>query len=291
VFRLKIVLTGSSGQVGAHLLPLLQGHEVIAPQRNELNLMDAQAVRAYIEKKAPQLVINPAAYTAVDKAETEPDAAFAINARAPEAMARACKKIGAPLIHFSTDYVYDGSATQPWTERDAAKPISVYGASKLAGEQAIAASGGAHIILRTSWVYSKFGKNFLLTMQRLAAEKEFLRVVSDQYGTPNWAGSLARAVAHIVNTPAAKLEAFSGIYNLNSHGATSWHGFASAIVAAGPRQLPVHPISTADFPTPAKRPGYSVLDAGKFERTFGYAMPFWGDALAQCLREPAPKGR
>ena len=288
MFRLKIILTGSSGQVGAHVLPLLRGHEVIAPKRYELDLNDVSAVRKFIEKSAPQLVINPAAYTAVDKAETEPDAAYAINAHAPEAIARACKTIGAPLIHFSTDYVYDGNATRPWTEQDAARPISVYGASKLAGEAAIAASGCAHIILRTSWVYSKFGKNFLLTMQRLAAEKEFLRVVADQYGTPNWAGTIASAVAHIVEKPAAQLAAVSGVFNLNSHGATSWHGFASAIVAAGTRQIPVHAISTADFPTPAKRPAYSVLDAGKFECAFGFAMPFWGDALAQCLRAPAP---
>jgi dTDP-4-dehydrorhamnose reductase len=285
---LRIVLTGTSGQVGAHLLPLLRGHEVIAPTRAALDLADAHAVRAYIERVAPQLVINPAAYTAVDKAETESDLAYAINARAPEAMAKACKKIGVPLIHFSTDYVFDGGATRPWCEADAPHPVSVYGASKLEGERAIAATGCAHIILRTSWVYSKFGKNFLLTMQRFAAEKEALRVVADQYGTPNWAGTLARAVAHIIKIPAAQNGHISGVFHLNSHGQTSWHGFASAIVAAGARQIPVHPITTADFPTPAKRPAYSVLDAGKFERTFNYAMPYWGDALAQCLRTSAP---
>ncbi len=285
---MKIVLTGTSGQVGAHLLPLLRGHTVIAPKRAELDFSDANAVRAFIKKNAPQLVINPAAYTAVDKAEMQSDAAYAINARAPEALAQACEHIGAPLIHFSTDYVFDGTNTTPWTERDATRPLGVYGASKLAGENAITASGCAHIILRTSWVYSKFGKNFLLTMQRLAAEKEFLRVVADQYGTPNWAGTLAHAVAHLAEIPAAQIKQNSGVFHLNSHGATSWHGFASAIVAAGARPIPVQPITTADFPTPAQRPAYSVLDAGKFERTFGYRLPFWGDALAQCLRAPTP---
>jgi dTDP-4-dehydrorhamnose reductase len=286
---LKIVLTGASGQIGAHLRPLLAGHEVIAPSRAELDLTDATSLRAYLVKTAPQVLINPAAYTAVDKAETDRDAAYAVNARAPEALASACKEIGARMIHFSTDYVFDGAATQPWEETDAPRPLSVYGASKLAGEQAIAASGCAHVVLRTSWVYSKFGKNFLLTMQRLAAEKEFLRVVADQYGTPNWAGTLASAVAHLVTLPAAQFGQHSGIYHLSSHGQTSWHGFASAIVAAGARPIPVHPISTAEFPTPAKRPAFSVLDGGKFERTFGYAMPYWGDAMAQCLRESAPQ--
>jgi dTDP-4-dehydrorhamnose reductase len=287
---LKILLTGASGQVGAHLLPLLRGHEVIAPSHAELDLNDTKTLREFVLKTAPQVLINPAAYTAVDRAETEPEAAYAINALASEAFAQACKEIGARLIHFSTDYVFDGAATQPWKETDAPRPLSVYGASKLAGEKAIINSGCAHIILRTSWVYSKFGRNFLLTMQRLAAEKEFLRVVADQYGTPNWAGTLARAVAHLATLPAAQLAEKSGVYHLSSHGHTSWHGFASAIVETGAKPIPVHPIATAEFPTPAKRPVYSVLDGGKFERTFGYAMPYWGDALVQCLRETAPQG-
>jgi dTDP-4-dehydrorhamnose reductase len=286
---LKIVLTGASGQIGAHLRPLLVGHEVIAPSRAELDLTDAKSLRAYLVKTAPQVLINPAAYTTVDKAETDYDAAYAVNARAPEALANACKEIGARMIHFSTDYVFDGQATQPWKETDAPRPLSVYGASKLEGEQAMAASGCDHIILRTSWVYSKFGKNFLLTMQRLAAEKYFLRVVADQFGTPNWAGTLARAAAHVATIPAAQFGQHAGIYHLSSHGQTSWHGFASAIVAAGARPIPVHPIATAEFPTPAKRPAFSVLDGGKFERTFGFVMPYWGDAMAQCLRESAPQ--
>lgn len=281
---MKILLTGTSGQVGAHVLPLLREHEVIAPTRAQLDLTNANAVRAFIKEATPQLVINPAAYTAVDKAEGEKDAAYAINAQAPEAMAYACKTIGAPLIHFSTDYVFDGCATQPWTESDVARPVSVYGASKRAGEEAIVASGCAHIILRTSWVYSALGKNFLLTMQRLAKEKDFLRVVGDQYGTPNWAGTLAQAVAYLTQIPAAQREQFSGIFHLNSHGATTWHGFATAIVAAGRRSIPVHEITTAQYPTPAARPAYSVLNGGKFERTFGLRMPYWGDALAQCLK-------
>lgn len=282
---MKVLLTGVSGQVGAHLAPRLRanGHEVIGLDRAALDLTDTADIEACVRAHAPDLVINPAAYTAVDKAQTEPELAHAINADAPGAFARACKRENIPFLHFSTDYVFDGNATDPWRETDLTSPISTYGATKLAGETAIAQSGCDALIFRTSWVYSTWGKNFLLTMQRLAAEKDFLRVVSDQHGTPNWAGTLADAVVHVVNRGDDQLRANAGVYHLSSRGETTWHGFASAIVAAGARQIPVQAISTAEFPTPAQRPAYSVLDPHKFETTFQYEMPQWQDGLRACL--------
>jgi dTDP-4-dehydrorhamnose reductase len=286
----RIALTGVSGQIGAHLAPRLraQGHEVVALTRADCDLSQPAAITAALEKAQPELVINPAAYTAVDKAETERDLAFAVNEHAPHAMAQFCRARNVPLIHFSTDYVFDGENTRPWREADETRPVSTYGASKLAGEQAVLSTKCAAIILRTSWVYSRMGRNFLLTMQKLASERDALRVVADQHGTPNSAQALADAVAHMVSSGIENMKSHASTYHLTTRGATTWHGFASAIVAAGTRQVQVHAITTAEFPTPAKRPAYSVLDGGKFEATFNYAMPTWEDALADCLRTPPP---
>ncbi len=286
---MRIALTGVSGQVGAHLRAALSGHEVIALNRAQFDLTKPETLAAKLLEIAPQVCINPAAYTAVDSAETAPDVAYAVNRDAVAEIAKACRSLGAPLVHFSTDYVFDGSASRPWLETDTPAPISVYGASKLAGEAAIAASGCDAIILRTSWVYARTGKNFLLTMQRLAAEKEFLRVVADQHGTPNAAGILAHAVVHAINFGVEGLRERLSTYHLTAHGETTWHGFASAIVAAGPRQIPVHAISSAEFPTPAKRPTYSVMNGEKFERAFGFEMPHWEEGLRRCLNESAPQ--
>ncbi len=287
---MKIALTGVSGQVGAHLLPRLraQGHTVIPLDRAALDLTRPSTVAAVIAEVRPDLVINPAAYTAVDKAETESELAHAVNAESPRAMGEACAALNIPLIHFSTDYVFNGDSARPWTEADPPNPVSVYGASKLAGEVALASTGCAAIILRTSWVYSRIGKNFLLTMQRLAAEKDSLRVVADQQGTPNWAGTLADAVAHAVSLGSDGLTRRAGVYHLSARGATTWHGFASAIVAASGRNIPVHAITSAEFPTPAKRPAYSVLAGAKFEAAFGYDLPEWQTTLADCLRTAPP---
>lgn len=287
---MKVLLTGVSGQIGAHLAPRLRarGHEVLALDRRGLDLAHADRIAPIVRSLRPDLVINPAAYTAVDKAETDTAMAHAVNAEAPKQLALACAALSIPFIHFSTDYVFDGQASRPWRETDPTAPLGTYGATKLAGEQAIAQTGCRALILRTSWVYSKVGKNFLLTMQRLAAEKEFLRVVADQHGTPNWAGHLADAVTHVVGLGAQEIMQRAGVYHLTARGATTWHGFASAIVAAGQRRIPVHAITSAEFPTAAKRPAYSVLDGTAFEQAFAYPMPEWELSLAECLRSPAP---
>ncbi len=285
---MRVVLTGVGGQVGAHVLPLLAGHEVLALDRQALDLTDPQAITRTLTQFAPDIVINPAAYTAVDKAETEPALAAAVNTAAPRVMAEVCQSLDAVLIHFSTDYVFNGVNTRPWREDDATEPLSVYGETKLAGERAIAETGCKHLILRTSWVYSRMGRNFLLTMQRLAAERDSLRVVNDQHGTPNWAGALAQATVATMNLGLSRLRAASGIYHLTASGATTWHGFASAIVAAGEKPIPVHAISSAEFPTPAKRPAYTVLDGSAFTRSFGITLPSWQAGLVQCLQNAAP---
>jgi dTDP-4-dehydrorhamnose reductase len=286
----KILLTGVSGQVGAHLLPRLvaAGHDVVAQDRTQFDLSQPDSLVEVIDRVAPDVLINPAAYTAVDKAESEQTLAHTVNADAVAAMARVCARRGVLLVHLSTDYVFNGESVQPWLETDQTSPISTYGATKLAGERAIADSGASAIILRTSWVYSRMGRNFLLTMQKLAAERDELRVVADQHGTPNWAGTLADAIVHTLAFSMSDLRQKCGIYHLTSRGATTWHGFASAIVASGGRKLPVRPITTAEFPTPAKRPAYSVLNGEKFERAFSYAMPTWESGLMACLRADAP---
>jgi dTDP-4-dehydrorhamnose reductase len=283
--RPRILLTGAQGQVGFELARLLapQG-EVTATDRTLLDLASADAIVAAMRAHKPDLVVNAGAYTAVDLAEREREAAFAVNARAPQVFAEEAKRIGALLVHFSTDYVFDGTATAPYDEAAPTAPLNVYGQSKLAGEQAIAASGAAALILRTSWVYGLHGKNFLRTIQRLAAERDELRIVADQTGTPNWARALAEGTTRVVARGLADLRERAGLYHLSSTGATTWHGFASAIVGdvARPR---VVPIATADYPTPARRPAYGVLATARFERTFGFALPSWQDALAACLAE------
>ena len=212
----RILLTGASGQVGGAALPLLQRlGEVAAPTRAELDLSDAAEVRRWVREVAPRWIVNCAAYTAVDKAESEPQAAFAINAEAPGVLGEAASAIGAAVISFSTDYVFPGSGERPWTESDATGPLSVYGASKLAGERALAASGAAHLVFRTSWVYGATGNNFLKTILRLAGEREELNVVADQHGAPTWSEDLARLVAHtIVRLPAVEaVRAVGGVYH------------------------------------------------------------------------------
>ena len=289
---MKLLLLGGNGQVGRELrrslLPL--GELVVATRdggdADAVADFDAPASLAVlIERTAPEVVVNAAAYTAVDKAETDAAAAFRINAEAPAAIAQACVDTGALLVHYSTDYVFDGSASRPYREDDATAPLGVYGASKLAGEQAIRASGARHAILRTAWVYAAHGKNFLLTMLWLANERDELRVVADQIGAPTPAAWIADATAEIIRRGVMA----SGTWHLVADGETSWHGFAEAIVdeahALGliARKPRVVAIPTADYPTPARRPAYSVLDTTRLQRDFGVAPPDWRDGLRRTL--------
>jgi dTDP-4-dehydrorhamnose reductase len=276
-------VTGAGGQVGRELARLLQAHgEVVATDRTTLDLANPDAIVARMRELKPGLVVNAAAYTAVDLAEREREAAFAINARAPRVLAEEARRIGALLVHYSTDYVFDGAAQVPYDEDAPTGPLNVYGESKLAGELDIAASGAHALVLRTSWVYGLTGKNFLLTIRRLAAERDELRIVADQVGTPNWSRTLAQATAALVAQGTDRLKERTGLYHLSCAGATSWHGFARAIVgtAARPR---VTPIATADHPTPARRPAYGVLATGKLLAAFGLALPAWEEDLAACL--------
>lgn len=258
----------------------------MATDRHTLDLASPDAIVAAMRELKPAIVVNAGAYTAVDRAEQERDLAFAINAQAPGVLAEEAKRLDAVLVHYSTDYVFDGQATTPYDESAPTGPLSVYGASKLAGERAIAQCDAAALVFRTSWVYGLTGKNFLLTIRRLAAEREELRIVDDQIGVPNWSRELARATARVIGLGRDAVRARCGLYHLSSSGNTSWHGFARAIIgdAAKPRVLP---IATSEYPTPARRPAYGVLATAKFERTFGFALPEWRAALAACLASPA----
>ena len=288
---MKILVTGRHGQVGGALAAWLPqaspGHEIIAVDRAQLDLSNPDQIRRVMQDVRPQLVINAAAYTAVDQAETELALAMRINGEAPGVLAEEAKRIGAALLHFSTDYVYDGCKHGAWVEADPTGPLSAYGRSKLAGEEAIAAVGVPHIILRTSWVYGLSGKNFLLTMLRLAQTRDELGIVNDQLGAPTWSHTLAAATATIVNRLGApdQWAALSGIYHCCAAGQTSWFGFAQAIFAhpAVTRRPNLKPISTADYPTPAVRPKNSVMDLSKFEAAFG-PLPPWEQALDACLQ-------
>jgi dTDP-4-dehydrorhamnose reductase len=292
---MKILLTGRTGQVGYELERSLQGlGEIVAVDRAQMDLSDLAQVRAVIRSVKPNLIVNPAAYTAVDQAEAEPDLAMRINGEAPEVMAEEARKLGAAMIHYSTDYVFDGSKQEPYTEEDPTCPVNVYGRSKLAGEQAVAAAGIPHLIFRTSWVYGLRGKNFLLTMRRLAQERDELRVVADQHGAPTWCRTIADTTAHIV----AMLEGdrstgemdqglwqkYSGLYHLAAQGQTTWHGFAQTIIAhrSITRKPAVTPIRTQDYPLPAGRPANSVLSCARLMRSF-CGLPDWESGLRLCL--------
>jgi len=300
----RILLTGRNGQVGFELLRCLAGAgQVMAVGREEMDLSKPDSIIRTVRELRPGLIVNAAAYTAVDQAESEPERALAINGVAPGILAEEAKRAGAALIHYSTDYVFDGAKGAPYTEEDTPRPINVYGSTKLAGEQAIQAVDLPHLILRTSWVYGMRGKNFLLTMLRLAKERDALRIVDDQFGAPTWSRAIAEATGgilkHLRHGQPGFLEtcaAQRGIYNLSAGGQTSWHGFAAAIFAhaagaqAGesdfaPARVPVlKAITTEQYPLPAKRPRNSVLSNAKLQRAFGFVMPDWETSLAECLR-------
>jgi dTDP-4-dehydrorhamnose reductase len=279
------LLSGATGQIGFELAKLLPAHgEVSALDRASLDLGDPDAIVETVRRLRPNIIVNAAAYTAVDRAETDADRAFAINARAPAVLAEEAKRIGAVMIQYSTDYVFDGSSATPYREDAPAQPLNVYGRSKLEGERAIAAVGGANLILRTSWVYGLRGQNFLLTMRRLARERDEIRIVADQLGVPNWSRELARITASLVGLGSSALAERAGLYHLSARGSASWFEFAQAIIGnvARPTLLP---ITTAQYPTPARRPAYGVLAPDKFESTFGFVLPAWRSLLRECLGE------
>ena len=290
--RPKILLTGASGQVGGALLPLLRElGEVVAPARAELDLAHAASVRAFVREVEPRWIVNPGAYTAVDKAESETALAYAVNAVAPGILGEEAARLGAGVVHFSTDYVFSGAGQKPWREDDQPAPAGVYGATKLEGERALAASGAEHVILRTSWVYGATGKNFLLTILRAARERPELRIVDDQHGAPTWSYELARlgcnVVVHGLNHG---LEDVSGVYHAAAGGETTWYGFAQAAVErerarTGGAWARLVPITTAEYPTPAKRPANSRMDCGRLKETFGWELMDWQDGLEAVLRE------
>jgi len=279
----RILLIGNTGQVGFELQRLLPALGTVrAVDFPEINLASPDSIRNVIRECAPSLIVNAAAYTAVDKAEAEPELCHAINAAAPGLLAAEAARLGAALVHYSTDFVFDGGKAAPYTEKDTPNPLGVYGRSKLDGDNAIRASGARHLILRTAWVYGRRGRNFLLTLQRLAAEGKPLRIVADQVGCPTWSRVIAGATVSALARLSADLswEEAGGLYNLVCSGETSWHGFARAFL---PATVPVEPITTSQYPTPARRPAYSALDCTAIRKAFGIHLPSWQEALKECL--------
>jgi dTDP-4-dehydrorhamnose reductase len=298
---IRVLVTGAQGQVGADVVAALQGRaEVIALDRAALDLGNPGAIASRVREVLPQVIVNAAAYTAVDRAETDADAARAVNGTAPGVLASEAKKIGAVLVHYSTDYVFDGTKASPYVETDPAAPVNVYGQTKLEGERAVTASGCDHVILRTSWVYAPHGRNFLLTMLRLAETRGELRVVDDQRGAPTSSLQIARATLEVLgagkNTrpiltgDLERVRAASGLYHGTAAEATTWFGFAGEIFArwsrlAGPsfKAPRVIPIPTREYPTPARRPLNSELSCDRLERAFGVKLAPWREGLDEAL--------
>jgi dTDP-4-dehydrorhamnose reductase len=293
----RILLLGADGQVGWELRrALLPLGEVLPKSRTQADLANLDGLRALLDKEQPDFIINAAAYTAVDKAETEPELAQRINADAPQVLADYAAAHGAWLVHYSTDYVFDGTKPEPYTERDAPNPQSVYGRTKHAGEEAIATRGCRHLILRTSWVYAARGGNFAKTMLKLAAGRDSLRVIADQFGAPTSAELIADCTALMLlrlRSDAALADQASGIYHLTAQGSTSWHGYAQFVIAAAAtRGLPlccppeaVQAITTADYPLPAPRPANSRLDCSKLQTTFKLFLPPWQTQVQRLIDE------
>lgn len=285
---LRILISGQHGQVSSELQKSLAGlGELRVLGREQLDLSHPETIRAQVSSWRPDLIINAAAHTAVDQAESEPDLAFAINGTAPGVFAEEAKKLGVPLIHYSTDYVFDGKKKSPYTEQDTPAPLGVYGKSKLAGERAITAVGGEHLILRTSWVYSLHGRNFLLTMQRLMQERAHLRVVSDQIGAPTWAGTIALSTRLLIDRWREGNPGAWGTYHLTAAGETSWFGFAQAIgkqlIEQNKPCATLEAIPASAYPTPAERPQNSRLDCSLLLREWEVSMPDWHRAMLECL--------
>jgi dTDP-4-dehydrorhamnose reductase len=290
----RILLTGKNGQVGWELQRTLATlGEVIALDRHGLDLADPDSIRRAVSEHKPNLIVNAAAYTAVDKAEEEHDLAMAINGTAPGILAEEAKRLGAVLIHYSTDYVFDGNKNGPYTEDDAPNPLNVYGRTNLTGERAIQAVGAPYLILRTSWVYGMRGKNFLLTILRLARERNEIKVVNDQIGEPTWSRIIAQSTAHVLTHVFCRektLQDYSGIYHLAATGKTSWFEFAGAILEWAKmkpdyKYKVLHPIATSEYPTAAVRPMFSAMSNYRIAEKFSLNIPTWQYMLGLCMSE------
>ena len=302
----RILVTGKNGQVGWELQRALAPlGQVIALDVADMDLSKPNSIRDKVREVAPHIIVNPAAHTAVDKAESEPELAMAINGIAPGVFAEEAKRLDALLIHYSTDYVFDGEKSSPYTEADIPNPQSVYGRTKLAGEEAIISVGGKYLILRTSWVYGVHGANFVKTILRLAKERDELRIVADQFGAPTWARLLATSTAQMILKSDGDLaKELSGIYHLTPGGRTNWHEYSQEIVRLARlydeelanKSLLIQPIATSEYPVPAKRPANSSLSSEKIKLTFGLDIPQWQNELAECVHQlyflplPAPLG-
>jgi len=279
-----ILVTGANGQLGNEMQVISSAYTAynfLFVTKEELAIDDVEAVKKYFASHTIDYCVNCAAYTAVDKAETEPEKALLINATAVGNLAKVCKEHNTQFIHISTDYVFDGTATSPYKEDHPVAPVNRYGATKLKGEELAQQNNPGSIIIRTSWVYSSFGNNFVKTMLRLMKEKEQLNVVSDQQGCPTYAADLAAAIMQIIQSN-VKINT-SSIFNYSNKGVINWYQFASAIKELTASKCIVNPIPAAQYPTPAKRPAYSVLDTAKIQHTFNIAIPFWKDSLQKCL--------
>jgi dTDP-4-dehydrorhamnose reductase len=290
---MRILVTGGAGQVGWELRRALAIFgEVAAPPREVLDLASADSIVAAVRGMHPDLIVNAAAYTAVDKAEAEAGLAMKINGEAPRVLAEEAALLGGALIHYSTDYVFDGGKALPYREEDEVAPVNVYGLTKLAGEQGVMAAAAPHFIFRTSWVYGSRGGNFLLTMLRLARERKELKVVDDQFGAPTTARLIAEVTAGAIAKHFSRgrldldaLRETGGLYHLTAAGSTTWYGFAQAILAGREGVAKVLPIPTTGYPTPARRPQNSMLDNSKLKKQFGFSLPDWRTALSFCLEE------
>jgi dTDP-4-dehydrorhamnose reductase len=290
VDREVILVTGASGQLGTELRTASAAfpqYDFIFLSRDQLAIEDSEALGKVFSKQQPEYCINCAAYTAVDKAEAEKDLCFLVNATAVGLLGNACNKFGTKLIHISTDYVFNGQSTIPYKETDGTDPINVYGASKLEGERLAMEFADDSIIIRTSWVYSSYGKNFVNTMLRLMKEKKELSVVNDQFGAPTYAADLAHTILRIITYLSSQqrqsIQSYKGIYHYSNEGKITWYEFAQAIKEFTASSVIIHPITTAEFPTPAKRPAWSVLDNQKIIETFGVELPDWKESLRRCL--------
>ncbi len=279
-----ILVTGANGQLGNEMRVISSGYHAfnfLFVTKDDLRIDDMDAVKNYFSSHSIDYCVNCAAYTAVDKAETESETALLINATAVGNLAAVCKNYSTQFIHISTDYVFDGTATVPYTEDHPVAPVNTYGATKLKGEELAWQNNSGSIIIRTSWVYSSFGNNFVKTMLRLMKEKEQLNVVSDQEGCPTYAADLAATIMQIITSGKAAEQ--PGIYNYSNTGVINWYQFAVAIKELSGSKCLVNPIPSSNYPTPAKRPSYSVMDTAKIQQTFNIAIPFWKDSLQKCL--------